>query len=112
MTPSSGTIDTFELLAEEATINFLTVSSNLTTDEVLCDYVHATVSILSDGPLVVTGATTLSGKVNISNDMSISGQIQAETFLGTLQTSLINVPTINVSTLSVSDIITCSYMCI
>jgi hypothetical protein len=102
---ATGTIDTFELLADEATINFLTVSSNLTTDEVLCDYVHATVSILSDGPLVVTGTTTLSGKVNISNDMNISGQLEAETFVGTLQTSLINVPTINVSTLNVSDLI-------
>ena len=102
---ADGTIDTFELIADESTINFLTVLSNLTTDEVLCDYVHATISILSDGPLVVTGTTTLSGKVNISNDMNISGQLEAETFVGTLQTSLINVPTINVSTLSVSDII-------
>ena len=102
---ATGTIDTFELIADESTINFLTVSSNLTTDEVLCDFVHATISILSDGPLVVTGTTTLSGKVNISNDMNISGQLEAETFVGTLQTSLINVPTINVSTLSVSDII-------
>ena len=102
---ATGTIDTFELIADESTINFLTVSSNFTTDEVLCDYVHATVSILSDGPLVVTGVTTLSGKVNISNDMNISGQLEAETFVGTLQTSLINVPTINVSTLNVSDII-------
>jgi len=102
---ATGTIDTFELIADESTINFLTVSSNLTTDEVLCDYVHATISILSDGVLVVTGTTTLSGKVNISNDMNISGQLEAETFVGTLQTSLINVPTINVSTLNVSDLI-------
>ena len=102
---ATGTIDTFELIADESTINFLTVSSNFTTDEVLCDYVHANVSILSDGPLFVTGVTTLSGKVNISNDMNISGQLEAETFVGTLQTSLINVPTINVSTLNVSDLL-------